>query len=249
MTVGDIYKAIDKLAPFSTQLEWDNSGLIVGNLKAPVTKVYLCLDADIDAVERARELGCELIISHHPAIFRPVKCVSSESVPYRLVAYGISLISAHTNLDIAQRGVNFCLSNVLGLINAYAPNENEPGFIGELPEALEPRDFAQIVATKLNTSVRASVGKGMVKTVGVLGGAGGDYAKEFFTLGADAFVTGEVKHHEFLEAASTQKTLVAAGHYETEQVVVAPLRDILCEEFEGIEFYAAEFKRPTELYF
>lgn len=246
--VKNLYAAINRIAPFSSQLEWDNSDLIVGDMNAVVSKVYVCLDADCFAVAKAKELGCELIISHHPAIFRAVKNVYVNSIPYQLIANGISLISAHTNLDIADKGVNYCLAEALGLKNAYAPEETEIGFIGELEEVLSAEKFALLVKEKLGAGVCMNNFGGIIKKVGVVGGAGGEYAGEFFALGADAFVTGEVKHHEYLEANNIGKTIIAAGHYETEQVVVKPLRDMLAKEFEEIEFYAADFKRPTEYY-
>ena len=117
--VRDVYAYIDSLAPFATAMEFDNAGLLVGSGKENVTKGLLSLDITPQAVERAEEIGAQLIVSHHPVIFSPLRRLSPESVPYRLVKSGIAAICAHTNLDMAALGANYCLAERLSLQNIH----------------------------------------------------------------------------------------------------------------------------------
>ncbi|MEI3579428.1 MAG: Nif3-like dinuclear metal center hexameric protein [Acutalibacteraceae bacterium] len=116
-TVSMIYGKLNSLAPFATQESWDNSGLLAGDPGAEVTQALVVLDITGDAVREAQELGAQLIVSHHPVIFQPLKKLESGSVAWELARAGISAISAHTNLDKARGGVNDCLAAALGLEN------------------------------------------------------------------------------------------------------------------------------------
>ena len=114
-TVGDIYNYIDKFAPFKSCAEWDNVGLLVGDRSKTVKRAAIALDITPHNVMQAAESGCNLIISHHPVIFHPIKSLNSYSAPYLLAKHGISAICAHTNLDAAAGGVNDVLANIIGL--------------------------------------------------------------------------------------------------------------------------------------
>ena len=124
--VYEIDRFINDLAPFHTAMGFDNVGTLVGDKNAPVTKALVALDVTKSVVEEAAAMGAELIISHHPVIFAPLKRLSADSVPYMLAAKGISVISAHTNYDFAAEGVNFCLAKALGLqnIEGFAPDQD-----------------------------------------------------------------------------------------------------------------------------
>ena len=234
--INDIYNYIDTIAPFATQCEWDNSGMLIGDGSACVSRVLVCLDATRRAIEKAAELGCELIVTHHPIIFRPIKGIPAQSAVYDLIRGGMSVICAHTNLDAAAQGVNLRLAEALGLEDIHIIENMEMGFGGVLSEPLDRSDFVKYVGDKLGTVCRASVCDRPIRRVAVIGGAAGDMAQEAFALGYDAFVTGEVKHHEFIAAAEYGCCVVAAGHYETEDVVTEPLRDMLAAQFGGVEF-------------
>mgnify|MGYP002229604867 CR=1 FL=1 len=115
----DLYSAIDQFAPFSLSMDFDNTGILVGDRHQPVSKVLLALDCTIDVVNYAKEIGAQLIITHHPVIFHPIKRVNEDSVVYHLIRSQIAVISAHTNLDIAEGGVNDVLAQAIGLQNIF----------------------------------------------------------------------------------------------------------------------------------
>lgn len=221
MTVHEILEYIDSRAPFATAEEWDNPGLLVGSGTQPVSRVLVALDATDGALKTAKAVGAELILTHHPVIFTPLRRLTGDSLPYRLAAEGIALIAAHTNLDKAAGGVNDTLAQQLGLTDVTVAADGITR-IGVLPETEDPTAFARRVATALDAPVRLG-GRRPVRTVAVCGGSGGDFIPTLIGQ-ADAFVTGEVKHHQWLEAAE-DLTLVEAGHYATE----VPVVDTLCE--------------------
>lgn len=146
MTVREIYDAIDRIAPFQTAMDFDNVGILIGDENADVTKTLLCLDVTPRVLREAKSIGVELIISHHPVIFNPLRTVRPQNIIYALVQSGIAVISAHTNLDMAYPyGVNDALCRKLGLQNVRGilkEGETDIAYMGELPEEMTTEDFA-----------------------------------------------------------------------------------------------------------
>lgn len=238
MTVSDIYKFLDAFCPFSTACEWDNSGLLIGDKNATVTKVIIALDCTDSVITEAEITGAELIITHHPVIFPSVNSVLSDSVVHRLVKSDISVISAHTNLDKAERGVNYCLAKFLGLHSVSSIDVSD-GFsirCGELESPFTPDEFVKYVGEKLGIMPRYCVGNRNIKRVAVCGGSGGDFLGDAIKAGTDAYVTADIKHHVFLEAAHQGITLIDGGHFATEDTVIAPLKNLLSINFPKITF-------------
>lgn len=245
MLVQDIYNFIDELAPFSYAMSFDNSGLLLGDRQNPVKKILVTLDCTFPAVEKAIEEGADLIVAHHPVIFDPIKNVLAGSVVHKALTAGISVICAHTNLDLARGGVNDCLAKALGLgcLEGLSPipcrrgGEEVTEYLGRisfLKEAMTPDDFAAYVKEKLSASVRYAAGSRPVQRVAVCGGSGADCLEDAIAAGADALVTSEVKHHIFLQAQQAGITLVDAGHFHTEDVVIEPLAERLRWQFPEI---------------
>ena len=116
--ISDVFDMLDEWAPFSTALEFDNAGLMVGNMDDMASRVAVALDLTDDTLEAAKEQGCDLIVTHHPAIFTPLKALDTHSLVYRAAASGIGIISAHTNLDAADGGVNDVLAYTLAVADA-----------------------------------------------------------------------------------------------------------------------------------
>ncbi len=234
LTVKAVYEFINEIAPFEKQCEWDNSGLIVGDPDAEVKKIGVVLDITLDAVKYAAENGINLIVSHHPVIFNAAKAFLVNNPAYQLARSGISAICAHTSLDTARGGVNDALAAALGFENAVPlseTGETEMIRVAEISET-DAENLSRLVTDKLSTGVTVADGKKAIKTVALCGGAGGDFMHDVAAAGCDAFITGEAKHHEFLAAAEAGLTLISAGHFETENPVIAFLAETLRNNLE-----------------
>ncbi len=236
-TVADIYSFIDSFAPFDTALDYDNVGTLVGNSNAVVKNVLLALDITADVVKEAEKMGADLIISHHPVIFKPIKSVNSNSIPYMLAQRSINAICAHTNLDLSPKGVNICLANALGLKNIYLHNEGIAVGDVKAGASYNSKQFAELVKDNLNCNgVRYTSTNNKITKVAVGGGACGEYIYLAKELGANAFVTGEIKHNYILESHDLDLTVVDAGHYKTEDVVIDYLVTELSNNFSQVTF-------------
>lgn len=245
MTVQSIYNYINEIAPFDTALGFDNVGLLVGGDKE-IKSAYIVLDITLSAVEQAKQQGCELIISHHPVIFTPLKKVGGQSVVYKLAQNGMSAICAHTNLDAAAGGVNDCLcqeleiGNIQPLCDGESLDKPPMARMGEI-NPVSPKEFALYVKRVLGCgAVKAVIGNKEIKRVAVCGGAGGDFIVPAAQNGADALVTGECKHHERLIAKEKGITLIEGGHYNTECVVKNALAKTLGEKFPDVRFIVGQ---------
>lgn len=233
-TVKDIFDFINTIAPFEKQCEWDNSGLIVGSFDSEIKKIGVVLDITPDAINYAAKNGIDLIVSHHPVIFRAVKTFFADSPAYMLAKNGICAICAHTSLDIAKGGVNDALADALGFENAVPlsdSGETEMIRIAEIDE-ISGDELAKLVAEKLSTGVQLADSKKAIKKVALCGGTGGDFIDAVISAGCDAYITGEAKHHEFLQALECGVSLLAAGHFETENPVVAVLAEKIRNNFD-----------------
>ena len=248
MKVKAVYDFLDFIAPFSSAAEWDNTGLSVGSLDNEVTKVLIALDVTGDVIETALKEGADLVITHHPLIFDPVKCVDGGSLLYKAVRSGITFISSHTCLDKAFGGVNAQLALKVG-IKDYSPCKSDDFLnIGTLCEekALSPNEFAALLKEKLGGAVRFNDAGKPIKKVAFCSGAGGEYSSLASSLGADALLTGDASHHHFLEASECDISLFAAGHFETENPVTDYLYALFKEQYSGeLELIAYNKKSPV----
>ncbi len=218
MTIREITDVLETIAPKALAEEWDNVGLLFGDFEKEVESVVVTLDITSEAIAYAKEKGADLIVAHHPLIFSPVKRVLAPSALYALATSGIAAFAAHTNLDAANGGVNDALAAAIGLCDVTAAFGGI-GRVGTLPQPMTPAAFATYVGEVLHTAVQLRDGGKDISTVALVGGAGGDYAAE---CEADAYLTGEMKHHEWLDLP-LPLTVVSAGHYATENVIVDPL--------------------------
>ena len=245
-TVKDILAFTESFAPLCTCADFDNCGILLGNKNAPVRKALLSLDITKAVIEEAKNIGAELIISHHPVIFNPLKNLSSDSVPYLLAKEGITALCLHTNLDRAEdTGVNTALANTLNLSEQKLYSEDFL-LVGKLEKAMSLTEFLSFVKKRLNSPCVACAGKKeSISTVAVSSGAGADGYHKAAALGADILLTGEARHHEYLMAAEGEIPLVTAGHFHTEDVVISPLLEKLSEKFPHIEFSKASWDFPV----
>lgn len=237
-SVGEIYDFIDELAPFDTAMSFDNCGVLIGGRQQTVNRAIVTLDITPEVINEAQEKGAELIISHHPVIFSGLKSIKLNSVPALLVKSGICALAAHTNLDIAEKGVNFQLASALELNEIrFADIPESCISTGTLTKEMCTREFAMFVKEKLNCKgLRFTEIDKKIKTVAVACGAGGDSVRLLKAVNADALVTGEIKHSYIIEANSMNIPIFDAGHFKTENVIIPVLTRMLNDRFPDTEF-------------
>ena len=242
--VKEVYDFLDEIAPFETAMDFDNCGLLVGDFDRKVQKILLSLDITGNVCDEAGNLGVDLIISHHPIIFKPLRKLSFKHPVSKLAKYEISAICAHTNLDVAQIGVNYCLAKTLGLSNLSAlshENECPLGLVGNLPKPMSSEDFGKSIKEKLLCEgIRYTKTSKTVSKIAICSGAGGSLIENAFEKGADAFVTGEIRHSDILKSNEFGISIFDAGHFKTENVVINPLKKILENKFPQIKFFVSE---------
>lgn len=218
MTVQDVYRIIDGLAPFDTQAEFDNSGLLVGSAARKVTGILFALDVTEPVIDEAAALGVQLIVTHHPLMFSPRRNLTDGDFEgrllQRLIRADLSLIAAHTNLDQAPGGINDTLAGLCGLTETCGE-----GFIraGTLPGPMTASAYADYLAAQLGDVVRLmGPGDAVIRRPGLCSGGGSDEWEKAAALGCDAFISGEIKHHHALAMAGSGIIPFECGHFATE---------------------------------
>ena len=249
-TVREIYQYLDGLAPFSLQMDFDNAGFLVGRGDRQVARLLVSLDITEEVVAEAAELGCQLIVSHHPVIFFPAKSITDADPTGRtllsLTERQIAAVCAHTNLDAVHGGVNDALAQKLGLVQIEQLKQDgvdasgRPYGIGRVGNTagipMYAPAFAAFVKEALGANgVRYVDARRPVRRVAVGGGACADMLKDALAMGCDTFVTADVKYNGFLDAKALGVNLIDAGHYPTEQVVVPVLAKWLESGFPKVE--------------
>ncbi|MDY3088277.1 MAG: Nif3-like dinuclear metal center hexameric protein [Oscillospiraceae bacterium] len=239
--VKDFYGYLNSIAPFETQEDWDNSGMLVGDMDAEVKKVAVVLDITHEEIKKAKAIGADLIISHHPVIFNPIKSVTKGSVPYELVASSINALCCHTPLDIADGGTNDSLAKLLGI---EVTRTEDPILRLGTVEPTTAENLAGKIAKTLNTKVRYADAGRKIEKIAICTGAGCSLIEAAGEI--DAFITGDASHHNFLDCIQAGITLIAAGHYETEIVVVPVLVKKLQAHFPDIEIIDIKQENPIK---
>lgn len=228
MKVSDVLAHIDTFAPFELAEEWDNPGLMVGSYDADVKRVGVCLDAVSDAVIEADRQGCNVLVCHHPLIFRPLRRVADDSEQGRTiieaVKRGVNVIAAHTNWDKAQGGVNDILAGLAGL------RDVEPlgtfGVCGLLPKTMAVKNFAENVKSSWGLSRLDVYTKYILEhvlRVAICGGSGAEFWKAAKSWGADLYITADMKYHEVIDATREGMMIALADHGEMERASIPEL--------------------------
>jgi dinuclear metal center YbgI/SA1388 family protein len=247
ITVQTVHDFLKTLAPEHMAYEWDHVGLLCGRSDRPIEKILVALDPFSHVCREAKELDCQLLVTHHPVLWK-LETVSDATLTGRdllyLIENGISALNAHTNLDCAPGGVNDCLANKLGLeqVQVIDPigvdEQGRPyGLLrGGVISPTEPKAFVAHVKKALDCEgLRYVPGNGTVTKVAVGGGSCGDSLYRIRELGYDALVTADCKYNQFADAAEYGITLIDAGHFETENPVCAYMAEKLREAFPEIQ--------------
>ena len=260
MTVKEIMGCITEIAPLCWQEDYDNAGLQVGDINASTTKALIALDVTEALVDEAIAKSCDLIVSHHPLIFRGLKHLTPatdiERAVMKAIRNDISIVSMHTNLDNSYLGVSRVLAERLGLKNLrlLQPSSQEPeqcgaGMIGEFEVPLEELDFLRLVAQRIGSPcLRHSALLGRkIKTVGLCGGSGSPFISDAVRNHVDAYLTADIKYHDFF--APDGILLVDGGHFETEQFTKVLIKEIIQKKFPNFAAEIAETNTNSVHYF
>lgn len=241
-TLRDILTVLNELAPFSLAEKWDNVGLMLGDPAQSVTGILLGLDPTTALLDEAIATKSNLIITHHPVIFHPLKSIRTDQPVGQFLTQAlkndIAVISCHTNLDVIQNGVSHVLAEKIGLtmlspITETQKNSPEIGF-GQIGSLQNPEDSGNFL-TRLCEILQVPALKicGLVpeqiKRVAVCGGSGSDLAEQAYSKGAQVYITGEVKHSTARWAEESNLCIIDAGHFATENLIVKELSPVLQE--------------------
>ena len=250
--VEDVMRAMEHLAPLPLAEEWDNPGLQVGDPVAEVRGILTCLDVSEAAIAEAEQVGANLIVSHHPLIFHAQKSVRADNplgrMMLQLIGKGIAVYSAHTNLDIAVGGVNDVLAEAVGLrkLSAFVITQQDEnghveslGRVGTLPAPMTIQDFAAQVRAGLPCDHLRYVDAGPrpVRKVALCSGSGAEFIERAARLGADCYLTGDVRYHDAQHAAALGLHLIDAGHFATEYPIAHALKEYLQKELPDVRVY------------
>jgi len=241
MTIGEIYKFIDEIAPFKNQSGSDNSGLIVGDYTTKVKKILVCLDVTNDIVSEAAKKSADLIIAHHPLMYRPISKISENDPLHALVRNNISLIAVHTNIDVASDGVSDLMLKKLGFqksSKAILPISDEGigyGRIVELSTPISAGELAEKSKKAFDCTIVKYVDSGKpISKIGVSSGSAAESVEAALEAGCDAFICGEVKYDRMLFAKDRGLTLIEAGHFHTEDIFCEDLVERLKQQFADV---------------
>ena len=247
VTVQQILALLQTVAPPELACSWDNVGLLV-DAGVPVSRILTTLDITAAVVQEAVESGCQLIVSHHPVIFDPLKHIGAEDIPALLIKNGISAICMHTNLDAAPGGVNDTLADLLGMQREGRRNFAEDcGRIGSV-EPTTVKELARFCADTLHSGVRFVDCDRPVTCLAEVSGAGGSYLQAAIDEGADCLVTGEAAHHIALLAQQKGVGLVVAGHWGTEHGIADVLAAHIASRFPELDVRHAAADRDPYSY-
>ena len=236
--VIDVFEKLNSRFPITDACDFDNVGILIGDRFSPVTSVLVTLDCTMSAVNKAIETGADLIVTHHPVIFEPLKNINGESVIVPLIKNNISVISMHTNFDVGIGGVNDILCSVLQLkdVKKFAASD---GYLlnSARTDISSPDLLADSFKSALGFPVRYVAGR-PVKNVLVCSGSGGGFIKDAVSCGFDALITADVKHNHFVTAYNKNISLFDCGHFATENVCVKPLAEMISGDFPTLKVNA-----------
>ncbi len=235
MNVKELYQRFSEIIPEHLREPWDNDGIMCcADGSSEVYRVLVALDVTEEIVDYAIERGFDLIVSHHPLIFKPISSLDEENHIARklikLVCSGISVFSFHTRADKLGGGVNDRLADILGMSDVTPFGEGDLGRIGTIEEPMELQDFAYRVKQLCGSDViRYADGYSDVYRVAIVGGDGKGYVKAAIEAGADTYISGRIGYNVMEEAAEMGINLIEAGHYFTEQHICEFFRELLVD--------------------
>ena len=260
MKIKEVLSALERFAPLPLQESWDNAGLQVGLTETEVSGALLCLDVNERIVDEAVKKGCNLIVSHHPLLFRGLKTISDltdvQRTVMKVIENHLCVVSMHTNMDNAKGGVNFRIAEKLGLsdIQFFASKQVDgieagSGVTGLLAAPMAADDF--VLAVKKAFGVECAMCNELLRRpvhkVAICGGAGDFLLDEALKAGADAFITGEMHYHQYF-GYEQRIQICVIGHYQSEQFTTEVFQTIIQKACPGVKTLIAETNTNPILY-
>lgn len=246
--IKDIIRIMEEFAPKTLKEDFDNVGLMVGDRNKEVKKILLALDCTLDVIKEAKEKSVDLIITHHPLIFRKPSSITTDTLTGKkiieLIKNDISLYSSHTNLDSAENGLNETIVNLLGYstnelieVNKMARNDNEGlGRIVRLEDFIELEDLIEDIKEKLNVkSLKVVKGCEKVKNIAIINGSGSDFFEKAYRKGADCIITGDTTYHYASDYKELGVSIIDTGHFSSEWIVFLQVINKLTDKLQDIE--------------
>ena len=248
----EITDCIESIAPLHYQEEWDNSGYQLGDPSEQCTGVMVCVDATEDIVSEAAAKGCNLIIAHHPLMFRGVKQILGRNRVERVIAHalrlGVTIYSCHTSIDNAPNGVSWSMANMLGAhpVKILSPSHDGVtgcGIVADLDSGMTAGQLVELAKASFGSPVaRCSCpppADMTIKRVAMCGGAGSDFIPQAIALGAQAYITSDTKLNFFLDHCD-DIFIIDLGHYETEECTKELFCRAITEKFPNFAVYYPE---------
>lgn len=256
MKCREIIEKLEALSPVAYAEEWDNIGLLAGRRDKEVETIYIALDATDEVIAEAASLGADMLLTHHPLIFKKLACIDAEDFigrrVYQLIRNDISYYAMHTNFDVmgmadaAADELALTDRQVLSVTFEDDISKEGCGRVGRLARRMSVADCAELVKKKFrvpNVRVFGELGD-IVEVAAVMPGSGGDYIKDALAAGADVMITGDVSHHEGIDAAAQGLTIIDAGHYGIEKLFIAYMEEFLKRELPQVHICKADIREP-----
>lgn len=258
--VKDIILEMEKFAPHYLKEDFDNVGLMVGDREKEVKKVLLALDCTLDVITEAKEKKIDLIITHHPLIFRKPSSITTDTLQGKkiieLIKNDISLYSSHTNLDSSVEGLNVTITKLLGFNTSelLSVNKNDTkaglGRIVDLNEEKPLADIIDIVKSNLKISnLRIVRGKDKIRKIAIINGSGQDFISKAVSKGADCIITGDTTYHFASDYKEMGISILDIGHFSSEWLVFLKVMENITMKFNDVEFIVSNTANdPYEFY-
>lgn len=252
-TANDIIKEMEKIAPTYLKEDFDNVGLMVGDRSKEVKKILLALDCTLNIIEEAKENNVDLVMTHHPLIFRKPSSITTDTIQGRkiieLIKNDIALYSSHTNLDSVEGGLNSTIVSILGFEQSVLietnPNDVKAGIgrVVDLKKKITLEELVSIIKMKLNiNNLRVVRGSDEVSKIAIINGSGQDFIGKAIAMGANCIITGDTTYHFASDYKEMGISIIDVGHFASEQMVFFQVMNKLKDKFMDIEFITSKLE-------
>lgn len=248
-------EALEELAPLSFAEEWDNVGMLVGSKEKEIESIYIALDATDEVIQDAIQKKADVLLTHHPLMLKPIKRITNDDFIGRrmidLIQHDMMYYAMHTNFDVSVMG-NLA-ADILRLSDQEVlekTNENYGiGKVGFLPKEMELQELCQYVKDAFSLDVVKVYGskESKLKKVSIVPGSGKSYIKDTIMTQADVMITGDINHHDGIDAIAQGLVIIDAGHYGIESIFIDYMKQFIMDRFDQIKVYTEERKNPFQV--